>query len=70
MMGDTAKMWGANAVREKGIEPALDDMLGDPMTQALMASDGVAAEQVLSLLAEARERSLRTSEKSSNPPRG
>lgn len=37
-------------------EPALDDMLTDPVTQAVMASDGVAAEEVKSLLADARRR--------------
>ena len=37
-------------------EPALDEMLTDPMTQALMASDGVNAEKVKDLLAAARRR--------------
>lgn len=37
-------------------EPALDDMLTDPTTVALMASDGVAAEDVRNLLADARRR--------------
>ena len=37
-------------------EPALDDMLTDPMTQALMASDGVDAEKVKDLLVAARRR--------------
>jgi hypothetical protein len=37
-------------------EPALDDMLTDPMTQAMMASDGVAADEVKHLLAEACQR--------------
>ncbi|HEX4111475.1 MAG TPA: hypothetical protein VH020_02980 [Stellaceae bacterium] len=37
-------------------EPALDEMLTDPMTQALMASDGVDAEKVKDLLAAARRR--------------
>ena len=42
-----------------GSEPALDDMLSDPMTQALMASDGVEAKEVKTLLVEARARSGR-----------
>lgn len=37
-------------------EPALDDMLTDPVTQALMASDGATAEDVKNLLADARRR--------------
>jgi len=42
-----------------GSEPALDDMLSDPMTQALMASDGVEAKEIKTLLVEARARSGR-----------
>lgn len=37
-------------------EPALDDMLTDPVTQAIMASDGVAAEDVKDLLTAALRR--------------
>ncbi|MGH6980048.1 MAG: hypothetical protein ACREFC_02475 [Stellaceae bacterium] len=37
-------------------EPALSDLLQDPATLALMASDGVAADDVRILLAEARRR--------------
>jgi hypothetical protein len=37
-------------------EPALDDMLTDPVTRALMASDGATAEEVKNLLAAARQR--------------
>jgi hypothetical protein len=44
----------------EGCEPALEDMLSDPMTKALMASDGVEAEEVKSLLVEARIRNSRS----------
>jgi hypothetical protein len=37
-------------------EPALDDMLNDPLTRALMASDGVEAREIRILLAEVRDR--------------
>jgi hypothetical protein len=39
-------------------EPGLDDMLTDPVTQAVMASDGVAPEEVKNLLLDARRRYL------------
>ncbi|MGH7074954.1 MAG: hypothetical protein ACREFD_12230 [Stellaceae bacterium] len=39
-----------------GCEPALEEMLSDPMTKALMASDGVDAEEVKNLLVKARDR--------------
>lgn len=41
-----------------GREPGLDDMLSDPVTQAVMASDGVAPEEVKNLLLNARRRYL------------
>jgi hypothetical protein len=41
-----------------GLEPGLDDMLSDPVTQAVMASDGVAPEEVKNLLLDARRRYL------------
>jgi hypothetical protein len=41
-----------------GREPGLDDMLGDPVTKAVMASDGVAPEEVKNLLMDARRRYL------------
>lgn len=41
-----------------GHEPELDDMLSDPVTQAVMASDGVVAEEVKNLLLDARRRYL------------
>jgi hypothetical protein len=47
---------GSEIMRGSDREPALDDMLTDPMTQALMASDGVDAEKVKDLLAAARRR--------------
>jgi hypothetical protein len=47
---------GSETMRGNEREPALDDMLTDPMTQALMASDGVDAEKVKDLLAAARRR--------------
>jgi hypothetical protein len=47
---------GRETMRGSECEPALDDMLTDPMTQALMASDGVDAEKVKDLLAAARRR--------------
>lgn len=37
-------------------EPALDDMLADPVTLAVMASDGVVAEEIKNLLVDARRR--------------
>ncbi len=40
-------------------EPAIADLLRDPVVEAVMASDGVTAEEVRHLLVEARER-LRT----------
>jgi len=43
-------------MRGHDAEPALDDMLNDPMTLALMASDGVAADEVKDLLVDARRR--------------
>lgn len=46
----------SEAMRGHQREPALDDMLADPMTQALMASDGATAEDVRNLLADARRR--------------
>jgi len=41
---------------ERDLEPSLGDLLTDPATVALMASDGVAADEVRNLLAEARRR--------------
>jgi hypothetical protein len=41
-----------------GREPGLDDMLSDPVTEAVMASDGVAPEEVKNLLLDARRRYL------------
>jgi hypothetical protein len=41
-----------------GREPGLDDMLSDPVTRAVMASDGVAPEEVKNLLLNARRRYL------------
>lgn len=43
-------------MRGKEREPALDDILTDPVTQAVMASDGVAAKDVKTLLEDARRR--------------
>jgi hypothetical protein len=37
-------------------EPPLAEMLEDPVVQQVMAVDGVAADDVVSLLSEARER--------------
>jgi len=37
-------------------EPALDELLSDPMTQALMDSDGVEPRRIKELLLEARGR--------------
>ncbi len=47
---------GSEAMRDYGREPALDDMLNDPVTQALMTSDGATPEDVRNLLADARRR--------------
>jgi hypothetical protein len=41
-----------------GREPGLDDMLSDPVTQAVMASDGVGPEEIKNLLSGARRRYL------------
>jgi hypothetical protein len=46
----------SQAMRDDRREPALDDMLTDPVTRAVMASDGVAAEDVKDLLAAAWRR--------------
>ncbi|HXE17026.1 MAG TPA: hypothetical protein VN632_07340 [Stellaceae bacterium] len=37
-------------------EPSLRDLLTDPATVALMASDGIAADEVRNLMAEVRRR--------------
>jgi hypothetical protein len=41
---------------ETGCEPRLDEMFQDPMTQALMQSDGIDEQEVKNLLREARDR--------------
>ena len=41
-----------------GYEPGLDDMLSDPVTRAVMASDGVAPQEIKNLLLDARRRYL------------
>lgn len=41
-----------------GREPGLDDMLSDPVTRAVMASDGVGPEEIKNLLLDARRRYL------------
>jgi len=46
----------SDAMRGHDAEPALEDMLNDPMTLALMASDGVAVDEVKDLLVDARRR--------------
>jgi hypothetical protein len=46
----------SDVMRGNEREPALDDILTDPVTQAVMASDGVAAEDVKTLLEDARRR--------------
>jgi hypothetical protein len=46
----------SDIMRNNEREPALDELLTDPATQALMASDGVAAHEVKDLLAAARRR--------------
>jgi hypothetical protein len=46
----------SEAMQGKEREPALDDILTDPVTRAVMASDGVVAEDVKTLLADARRR--------------
>jgi hypothetical protein len=45
-----------NGISGGGREPGLDDMLSDPVTQAVMTSDGVAPEEIKSLLLDARRR--------------
>lgn len=40
---------------EAGIEPALEDLLTDPLTQALMSRDGVSSASLRALIREARE---------------
>jgi len=44
------------AMRGHETEPQLDDMLSDPMIEALMESDGIDADEIKTLLIEARER--------------
>jgi hypothetical protein len=58
-MSKSRDQWRMAEMCIAGCEPALDEMLGDPMTKALMASDGVEAKEVKSLLAEARARSMK-----------
>jgi len=43
-------------MREIGCEPRLEEMLKDPMTQALMQSDGIDERDLKNLLREARDR--------------
>lgn len=40
---------------EAGIEPALEDLLTDPLTQALMHRDGVSATSLRALIRQTRE---------------
>jgi hypothetical protein len=44
------------ALRNLNLEPSLDDVLGDPVIQALMARDGVQRAALLAMIAEARSR--------------
>ncbi|MBI1776455.1 MAG: hypothetical protein HYR63_14005 [Proteobacteria bacterium] len=37
-----------------GVEPSVEEMLGDPVVQAVMERDGVTGERVQSLLSQAR----------------
>lgn len=46
------------AARFVGLEPSLDEVLGDPITHKLMASDGVALSELTGLIAQSR-RNLR-----------
>jgi hypothetical protein len=46
----------SDAMKGKEREPALDEILTDPVTQAVMASDGVAAKDIKTLLEDARRR--------------
>jgi hypothetical protein len=45
-----------DAMRGPEEEPALDELLSDPMTKALMASDGVEPRRIKELLIEAQGR--------------
>lgn len=38
-----------------GVEPPLEDLMSDPMTAALMSSDGIDSEAVRAAVAEARK---------------
>jgi hypothetical protein len=40
-------------------EPALRDLMEDPILRRLMASDGIAAEQLIEVIAEARQKLAR-----------
>ena len=51
-----AKAEKDRAMRGRDNEPQLDDILSDPMIEALMESDGVDADEIKTLLSEARER--------------
>lgn len=48
-------------------EPRLDDLLGDPVMQAVMARDGVSREDVLACVEGARRRMIRPADQSRKP---
>lgn len=52
---------------EAGVEPGLEDLLGDPVTWAIMERDGVSEERLRALIGDLRN-SLRT--RSTIPVRG
>jgi hypothetical protein len=49
------------------IEPRLDDVLGDPVVQAVMERDGVSREDVLACVERARRRLARAEFQSRKP---
>jgi len=51
-----AKAEKDRAMRGRDNEPQLDDILSDPVIEALMESDGVEADEIKTLLNAARER--------------
>ena len=45
---------GRDPYGERGVEPDLEDLIGDPVTQALMARDGVSPANLRDLISSAR----------------
>jgi hypothetical protein len=48
-------------------EPRLDELLGDPVVQAVMARDGVSRDELLACVEGARRRLLRPPDQSRKP---